>query len=215
MKSAKLTWQFQKRYTLEWCTKSNLITISHSYVKHWIVELRFSKMQWVTPCSSSASLSLEQSRNPFTFFDWNRKQMKFYIWQEIFLHHISAKKASKNWLKNTISENIQILSSGRRKNNFKDNSCNKTIPLKFLCKINSRKQSQVIMIAMHKSQTSLHIKTSKVHRNNNLQHQNSKIFEKKICRRVEVVRKLTVKSTTKPQKRFRIKKRGLRYTMSQ
>ena len=66
------------------------------------------------------------------------------------------------------------------------------------------------MIAMHKNQPSLQIKNPK---KNNLQHLKSKKVEKKICKGVDGVRKLTVKSTTKPYKRFRSKKRGLRSKM--
>ena len=50
---------------------------------------------------------------------------------------------------------------------------------------------------------------------NNIQHQKSKTFEKKICKRVDGVRKFTVKSTTNPYKRFRSKKRGLWSKMCQ
>ena len=64
-----------------------------------------------------------------------------------------------------------------------------------------------MMIAMHKNQPSLNIKNPKK--------TSSKTFEKKICKRVDGVRKFTVKSKTNPYKRFRSKKRGLRSRMCQ
>ena len=69
-----------------------------------------------------------------------------------------------------------------------------------------------MMIAMHKNQPSLNIKNPK---KNNIQHQKSKTFEKKMCKRVDGVRKFTVKTTTNTYKRFRSKKRGLRSKMCQ
>ena len=68
------------------------------------------------------------------------------------------------------------------------------------------------MIEIHKNQPSLNIKNPK---KNNIQHQKSKTFEKKICKRVDGVSKFTVKSTTNPYKRFRSKKRGLRSKICQ
>ena len=66
------------------------------------------------------------------------------------------------------------------------------------------------MIAMHKNQPSLQIKNPKKKQLTTSKIKNSR---KKICKGVDGVRKLTVKSTTNPYKRFRSKKRGLRSKM--
>ena len=78
-----------------------------------------------------------------------------------------------------------------------------TIPSKLLKNIRSRRKSEFMMIAMHKNQPSLNIKNPK---KNNIQHQKSKTFENKMCKRIDGVRKFTVKSTTNPYERFRCKK---------
>ena len=47
--------------------------------------------------------------------------------------------------------------------------------------------------------------TSKIHKHNSLQHQNSKTIETKVCKGIDGVHKITVKFTTNPYKRFGIK----------
>ena len=59
-------------------------------------------------------------------------------------------------MKNTTLENILELNSPEKKQ-FQW-LLQKTFPSKFLQNIRSRRKSEVIMIAMHKSQTPLHIK---------------------------------------------------------
>ena len=66
------------------------------------------------------------------------------------------------------------------------------------------------MMAMHKIQPSLHIKNPQKQ-----QLTSSKTFETTICKGVDGLRKFIMKSMKNPEKRFRGKKRGLRYMMCQ
>ena len=106
----------------------------------------------------------------------------------------TVQKDSKNWLKNTRLEYIKKFSSPQRrvsmttfaKQQFHQNSYKRLSPEK----------SEVIMIAMHKNQHSLHIKNPKK------QLKTSKTFKKIICKGVDGVRKS--KSYHKGDNRFGI-----------
>ena len=80
VKSAKIRWQSKESHELQWCTKSNLITISHSYEKKRMVELQISKNA-MSHSKFVARIDVSRAINKhlLTLFDWNRNQMKFYI----------------------------------------------------------------------------------------------------------------------------------------
>ena len=149
-------------------------------------------LQSATLCSSSASVSLEQSIKNYSPFSKETENKRRFTSDNVKILHYNCAKNSENWLKTTTIEYIQKLSSSHRKNSCNENFRKKTILSKFVWKIRSRRKSKVIMIAMHINQPSLHSK------NPQKQLTTSKTFETKICKGGDGVRKFTVKSMTKP-----------------
>ena len=93
----------------------------------------------------------------FTFFEGNSKQTQFYISQAtIYTLHL-CKKNSWTLLKNMTLENILKLGSPQRKRSFNDVFRKKKHHRNSYITLGSE-ESQVIIIAMHKIQPSLHIK---------------------------------------------------------
>ena len=112
-------------------------------------------MQSATPCSSSALVSLEQSINNYSFFSKETENKRSFTYDKV----VFTIQLCKNSLKNTTLENILQLNSPQERKTVSMTS-QKTFPSKFLHNIRSRRKSEVIMIAMHKSQTPLHIKNT-------------------------------------------------------
>ena len=91
-------------------------------------ELHFRTSQSATTCSPSALVSLEQLLNNH-FFRLKRKTSANLHLTRYSFYITCVQKNSKNWLKNTL-ENILELNSPQERKSFNDNFCKKTNSIK-------------------------------------------------------------------------------------